>query len=206
MSNPVKNKVIAFFVEGDTEIEFYKALIKHFHSKNGSPFDCFFEYINLKGVGNYKKDALRNLERIKKKYPAKDIHAFLCYDTDVFMFAKKPPVDMDNVQKLLLDNGAKQVSLFKAQTSIEDWFLFDFEGIIRFLRLANNTKKENGNGQEFLKKLFQKANRIYVKGSSISGFIDTLDICKIKDGICPVIKPMCSCIGLDCKKICPNKN
>ena len=56
MSNP-QTKVIVLFMEGDTEIEFYKALISHLRKKNESPFICNFEYKNIRGIGNYKKDA-----------------------------------------------------------------------------------------------------------------------------------------------------
>ena len=87
MSNP-QTKVIVLFVEGDTEIEFYKALISHLRKKNESPFTCNFEYKNMRGVGNYKNDALRRLNDVKRKYPNSEIHAFLCYDTDVFELSK----------------------------------------------------------------------------------------------------------------------
>ena len=201
MSNP-QNKVIVLFVEGDTEIEFYKALISHLRKKNESPFTCNFEYKNMRGVGNYKNDALRRLNDVKRKYPNSEIHAFLCYDTDVFELSKKPPVNMKEVKQKLLENGASKVDLIKAKKSIEDWFLLDYDGVIRYLRLPAKTPKETGTGQAILQKLFKKAKRIYTKGGKTEGFIDHLNIEMIKIQICPSLKPLCKCMGLNCKKIC----
>lgn len=201
MSNP-KTKVIVFFVEGDTEIEFYKAIISHLREKNESPFTCHFEYKNMRGVGNYKNDALRRLNDVKRKYNDSDIYAFLCYDTDIFELSKKPPVNMQEVKQRLLKNGAYKVEYIKAEKSIEDWFLLDYDGVIRYLRLPTRTPKETGAGQVVLKKLFKKARRIYIKGGKTEGFIDHLNIEKIKNQICPSLKSLCKCMGLSCKKIC----
>lgn len=55
--------VIVLFVEGDTENEFYKALIQFLRSINDDKFNCFIEYQVLKGVGNFCSKA----ERILKK-------------------------------------------------------------------------------------------------------------------------------------------
>ena len=184
------------------EIQFYRALISHLRVKNTVPFLCKFEYKNMRGIGNYKNSALRYLEEVKKKHPNDDIYAFLCYDTDVFEFSRKPPVDMKMVKKLLLENGAFKVEFIKAQRSIEDWFLLDYDGVIRYLRLPTKTARETGNGQEVLKKLFKKASKVYIKGANIEGFIDHLNMAKIKKQICPYLKALCKCIGLSCEKVC----
>mgnify|MGYP003303248289 CR=1 FL=1 len=199
-----ETKVIVLFVEGDTEIEFYKALISHLREKNKVPFECTIEYKNMRGIGNYKSNALRQLDDIKRKHPKKQIYAFLCYDTDVFELSKKPPVDMKEVKKRLIENGASKVEFIKAQRTVEDWFLLDYEGVIRYLRLPLKTPKETGNGLAVLQKLFKKANRIYTKGGKAEGFIEHLSIEKIKKQICPSLKKLCACIGLSCKDICDN--
>ncbi len=201
MSNP-KSKVIILFVEGYTEVDFYKALIADIRTLHSEEFCCNIEYINMKGVGNYKNDALRKLDEIKRKHPDSDIYAFLCYDTDVFKFSRKPPVDMKTVKKKLVENGVKKVEFIEANKSIEDWFLYDFDGVKRYLRLSAKTPKENGTGQEVIKKLFKKAKRVYVKGDKLDGFIDKLDIPLIRVQVCSNLKPLCNCLGLDCKKIC----
>lgn len=199
MSSP-QTKVIVLFVEGDTEIEFYKALISHLRKKNKSPFTCNFEYKNMRGVGNYKNDALRRLNDVKSKYPDNEIYAFLCFDTDAFELAKKPPVDMNDVKQKLRENGAHAVSFVKAKKSIEDWFLLDFDGVIKYLRLPAKTPREKGSGQAVLQKLFKKARRVYIKGGNTGDFIDHLNIETIEIQICSALKPLCQCMGLYCKK------
>lgn len=201
MSSP-KSKVIALFVEGYTEIDFYKALIENIRALHGEEFDCFIEYKNMKGVGNYKNDAIRKFLDIRKKYPESDIYAFLCYDTDVFYLSKKPQVDMKEVREQLFANSAKEVHFIEADKSIEDWFLYDFDGVKKYLRLPKKTLKDNGKGQDVLKKLFRKAHKVYVKGEKIEGFIDKLNIPLIRSAVCLKIKPLCNCLGLDCKKVC----
>ena len=56
------NKVVALFVEGPTEIEFYKAVIKYAHDVMQTKFDCSFEWLDMHGIGNYKNDALRKFK------------------------------------------------------------------------------------------------------------------------------------------------
>ena len=202
MLNHNKDKAIILFVEGDTEIEFYKALIACLRKKNNDSFNSCIEYIDVRGVGNYKYNVLRKFNEIKRKHPNNEFYVFLCYDTDVFELAKKPPVNMVEVKNELIDNGAKKVELIRANKSIEDWFLLDFEGVLRYLRLPITTKKEQGKGQDVLKKLFRKANKVYVKGGKTEGFINHLNIEKIKSNICPSINKLCKYLMLDCFKIC----
>ena len=201
MLNP-KSKVIILFVEGYTEYDFYKALITDIRVLHGEEFCCNIVYKNMKGVGNYKNDALKKLRDVKNKYPESDIHAFLCYDTDVFLFSRKPPVDMKVVKQHLLANGATKVDLIEANKSIEDWFLYDFDGVKKYLRLPERTTKENGVGQDVIKKLFKKAKRIYVKGDKLDGFIEKLNISLIRVKVCSNLRTLCNCLGLDCQKIC----
>ena len=55
------SKIIAVLVEGDTEVEFYKALIEKLRECQGSAFDCKFEVKNMRGVGNYNWMQVANL-------------------------------------------------------------------------------------------------------------------------------------------------
>ncbi len=199
------SKIIAVLVEGDTEVEFYKALIEKLRECQGTAFDCKFEVKNMRGVGNYKLDAGRKLDVLRKKYPDDEIHVFLCFDTDVFDFSKKPPIQVDAVKKSLLEKSAKKVTVIRAKRSIEDWFLYDMEGIARYLRLPTDTKRPKGSGQEALKALFKKKNRVYAKGLKTEGFIEHLDIVKIMKQVCCEIKPLCKCIGIDCSKVCGSR-
>lgn len=195
-------KIIAFFVEGPTEIEFYKTVVKYAHDRMKAPFNCSFEWIDMQGIGNYKNTAARKMARLKESHPNDDIYAMLCIDTDVFEFSKKPPIDKSDIKKRLKENGAKQVNYIEARSSIEDWFLDDLPGVCSFLNLPANTSRPSGNGQTALKQLFRNANKIYVKGGRTENFIAKLDIPKIISKHCEQLKPFCSAAGLNCMMVC----
>lgn len=196
-------KVVALFVEGPTEIEFYKAVIKYAHDIMQTQFNCSFEWVDMHGIGNYKKDALRKYNKIKKDHPGDEIYAVLCIDTDVFdLTKKKPPIDRKAVKASLEEAGAKKVSYVEAKHSIEDWFLSDYDGVLSYLRLAKGTKRPTGKGQDALKALFRTAKRVYIKGGKTEGFIAKLNIPLIVSAHCKAIKPLCQAVGLDCKKVC----
>ncbi|MBR5523973.1 MAG: hypothetical protein IKU51_01730 [Clostridia bacterium] len=195
-------KVVALFVEGPTEIEFYKAVVKYAHDVMAVSFDCEFEWIDMHGIGNYKNDTLRKFKTVQKKHPDKEIYALLCIDTDVFEFAKKPPIDKSAIKKAVEGAGAKKVLYIEAKHSIEDWFLADFEGVLSYLRLPKCTKRPKGKGQDALKKLFRDAKKVYIKGSNTENFINVLDIGVIMRKYCDALKILCTLVGFDCKKVC----
>ena len=60
-------KIIALFIEGPTEKEFYKAVVKTIHSQLDCAFDCEIQYIDMKGIGNYKRAALRKYNDLQNK-------------------------------------------------------------------------------------------------------------------------------------------
>lgn len=196
------NKVVIILAEGQTEIEFYKAVIIKAREKMIVPYPCHIEYADIKGIGNYTKDAVRKFDFIAKKYPDAEFHVFLCIDSDVFEYSKKPPINKNEIIKMLKDRGARDVTCIMARHSIEDWFLSDMPGVIRYLRLPSSTKKPNGNGQEALRKLFKSADKLYVKGGKTEGFIEKLNILKIVEANCTSLKSLCKILGLDCKLIC----
>ena len=92
------------------------------------------EYRNVRGVGGFKSIALRKFTKdIKTKYDSNcEFTIVLCSDTDVFDFAPKPPIKWDEVKKELKANGASKIIHVQAKRSIEDWFLYDLEGILNF--------------------------------------------------------------------------
>ncbi len=195
-------KVVALFVEGPTEIEFYKAVVKYARDAMGTSFNCSFEWIDMQGIGNYKNDAIRKFRALQGRHPNEDIYAVLCIDTDVFEFTKKPPINKSAVKKNIQNAGAKKVCYIEAKYSIEDWFLADFEGVISYLGLPANTKRPKGKGQDVLKELFKKARKVYVKGRNTENFIKSLDIGKIMKTYCNALKILCDIAGIDCKRVC----
>ena len=50
--------------------------------------------------------------------------------------------------------GAHSVILVRAQKSIEDWFLYDSDNIMSFLKLNKNEKITGSNGYDKLQRLF----------------------------------------------------
>lgn len=195
-------KIVALFVEGPTEIEFYKAVVKYAHDAMETQFDCIFEWVDMHGIGNYKNDAIRKFKVVKNKYPACDIYVILCVDTDVFEFSKKPPINKSAVKKAIEDAGAKKVNYIEAKYSIEDWFLADFEGVVSYLGLPKTAGRPSGKGQDVLKKLFKDAKKVYVKGSKTENFINHLDIGRIMQTSCNALKTLCRIVGIDCKVVC----
>lgn len=58
------SKCLVLFVEGDTEVEFYKQVIANARKLHPTGrFDTNIEYRNVKGVGGFKSIALRKLRK-----------------------------------------------------------------------------------------------------------------------------------------------
>ena len=194
------NKCLVLFVEGDTEVEFYKRLAANARRlRPVDRFDTNIEYRNVRGVGGFKSIALRKfVKEIKPKYKNDcKFTVVLCSDTDVFEFASKPPIKWDEVKRELLNNGASKVIHVQAKRSIEDWFLCDLEGILAFLRLNKNTKVSGKSGYDKLQRLYKQANKAYYKGIKSNGMIERLDIEKIANEVKDQLNPLYKAIGVD---------
>ena len=62
--------IVTVFVEGDTEVDFYKKLIAYLREKNGGRLQCKVDVRNVKGVGRYQNKVCRIFENsVKKQYP-----------------------------------------------------------------------------------------------------------------------------------------
>ena len=148
----MKKKGIIFFVEGDTEVEFYKKMIQYLHGKKGRFNIEKILTENIKGITNYKSKINRIFnKRTIVEYPNHEFTVFLCYDTDVFEYEQHPKIDWKEIEKDLKANGAVRV-------------------------IHNTTKVTGKSGQEKIKKLFKKANKAYIKGQKCEGFIECLDM------------------------------
>ena len=153
----------------------------------------------VSGVGGFKSIALRKfIKEIKPKYEVDcEFTIVLCSDTDVFDFAPKPPIKWDEVKKVLMDNGASKIIHVQAKRSIEDWFLYDIEGVLGFLRLGKNTKVSGKNGYDKLQRLYKQTNRVYYKGIQSNGMIGRLDIEKIANAVKDQLNPLYKALGVD---------
>lgn len=180
------NRCLVLFVEGQTEVEFYKALIKYIRECHaGKKLEHKVIYRSIDGIGGYKKEVNRIfLKEILPKVEGYQITVALCYDTDVFGYVQKPKINWKEVEKLLKDGGAHKVLHIKAEKSIEDWFLLDKDGIRRFLKLNSDVDPQGPNGYEKLKYLFKRANKIYAKKSrEVNGLVQALNIGLISKGV-----------------------
>lgn len=212
-----KKKELIVFVEGDTEKEFYKKLLEHLKAECPNqkyPFD-HVKQENAKGIGNFRTGIVRKFRNLKNqiikiennKYKSKkqkdiddfDFYVILAYDTDVFEFANKPPVNWAEVEKALRKEGAKEVIHIKACHCIEDWFLSDKDGVLRFLNLCVSTKINGSNGLERLKAAFKKGNKVYIKGKAAKGFVEALDIDLIANEHWSELKPLCDLLQIKLK-------
>ena len=96
------DKCLVLFVEGDTEVEFYKHVIANARQKRESrKFDINIECKNVKGVGGFKSIALRKfVKEIRPRYGGKcEFSIALCRDTDVFELSAKPPINWEEVER-----------------------------------------------------------------------------------------------------------
>ena len=194
------SKCLVLFVEGYTEVEFYKQVVANARKLHPTGrFDTNIEYRNVRGVGGFKSIALRKfVKEIKPKYDDDcEFTIVLCSDTDVFDFAPKPPIKWNEVKKQLADNGASKIIHIQAKRSIEDWFLYDTEGILGFLRLGKNTNVSGKNGYEKLQHLYKQANKIYYKGIQSNGMIGRLNIEKIDDSVKEQLNPLYQALGVN---------
>lgn len=81
------SKCLVLFVEGDTEVKFYKRVISNARQKRtDGRFDIKIKCKNVKGIGGFKNIALHKfIKEIKPKYGEKCEYSIaLCRDTDVF--------------------------------------------------------------------------------------------------------------------------
>ncbi|MFH0734903.1 MAG: hypothetical protein V1773_10785 [bacterium] len=92
MSPELKNFCV-IFTEGETDSLFYKRVIDYYSKKFGKPKIPYL-IKNLRGVGQYRKKVCAYFKNdIYAKYPNFNHFVFLTYDTDVFEYAAKPPIN-----------------------------------------------------------------------------------------------------------------
>lgn len=174
-----RKKCIIIYTEGETENEFYNALLEEIKKVNKIDKFSADKIVKqcLKGIAKFDKKLLKKFEYdIKTKYKGYELIVYLCYDTDVFDFNAKPPVRWEEVDLKLKLLGAKNVYHIKAEKCIEDILLIDILGICKYLNIPLVKRVNGQNGVEKMKNLFMRGNRIYQKGFSCEGFINSLDI------------------------------
>ena len=187
-----KKRCIIIYSEGETDSEFYNSVLTKTKDKYEiSQFnaDAIIKKC-LRGITKFDKKLLKKFEyEIMPKYGDYEIIVFLCYDTDVFDYSSKPPVDWKNVESELKKMGAYKVIHVKAERCIEDVFLIDIEGICNFLKIKKVNNVIGQNGVEKMQNLFNKGNRVYQKGYSCEGLIESLNMEKICEKSKKMLEP-----------------
>lgn len=183
-------KVAILYVEGDSDLIFYKRLFQFIREINGKR-DSKVEFINIKGVGKFaSKVPAKYKNEIVTKYPHCEHNIFLAYDTDVFDLGQKPPIDWNIIEEKLKLIGSPFIFHLKAEKMIEDWFINDLEGICSNLKIDIPRKIKGHTGYEKLQGLFKSANRIYQKGYNSNSFIESLNLNVIFPKIEKLINPL----------------
>jgi hypothetical protein len=171
------SKIIVIFVEGATELEFYKAMAEICKK----PKTVTLKFCNLQGAGRFEQKVPSKLKReFIPTYGVDNVKVVCCYDTDVFEQGIKPPTNWDIVKQKVEAFGISNFELIGARKTIEDWFIMDIEGVCNFLKIKSPTKVFGKDGLSKMKNLFKKGGRIYQKGSNTHKFIPFLDIPKIE--------------------------
>lgn len=201
-------KYVVLYVEGETDAEFYKSLKEIIKKKiPGRKFKVDgLDVVCIKGIAKFSTKLLSKFKtEVMEKHFGEEIIVFLCYDSDVFKYGVHPPVNREKLEKDLYDAGASKVNHLIAKDNIEDWFMIDEQGVLKFLRLNKKTKINGSNGLEKIEYLFKKVNRVYQKGSKVEGFVNALNMDKICSTICSEISELCIELGVPCSK-CVHKN
>jgi|SRR5690554_614568 len=200
-----EGSIIWFVTEGETDQEFYKKLINYIRElHHNKPFKVQkIDFFCARGIGNFSKKILRAFYgQIVRNYPNYKKIVFLCYDTDVFEYTAKPPIDRKKIIEALKEMGADQVHQIKAKRTIEDFFMIDQEGIQKFLRLSNKYKISSGlTGLKKIVKMHKDAQKTYFKGEKSEGLIDILDMELIMSKVGDKFLTLCKELGYDCNVI-----
>lgn len=180
------NKRIIMVLEGETEVVFYKRMIDYIYSscvKNPVVPRKNVEFILARGIGNM---SARAVQTYKMRYSGGGYRnvVFCCFDTDVFDNGNLPGLWTERTRERFLDAGADEVYTIRACHMIEDWFFYDYQGILKFLNLEHISirRPEQLYGSTAAKKLnslYKMSHRIYQKGYAADKLVEHLNIGKI---------------------------
>lgn len=175
---------MVIFVEGDTDKVFFDCLIQ-FYREHSTTEVVSCEVRNLRGVTRYTNKIVGKLQndicpKALKKGMA--VTAVCCsYDTDVFEYAERPVVDWNKVEREVKKLGIREFCHVRVEQMMEDWLLDDMAGICAYLKLKKVPESLSGEtGYQKMQSLFKRANKIYLKGNSITPMLATIDVSVIR--------------------------
>lgn len=179
MPSQHRKTIALFFVEGQTEEEFYKILF-------ANVFRGLTKYIhNLNGNTNIHRKVYGYTLDFLYKHPDTDLMVFCCIDRESRFLA--PPLDIDEMRLHFQREGKYRNRVLSADQIIatimlESWFFHDIDGIYRFLRTPKSKQKPNKYHPpekqtcRELSLLFKRNNKLYMKGQKCAGLIKSLDL------------------------------
>lgn len=170
--------LVVVFVEGDTDVVFFNALLQYYRSVSIEPVSPAV-VVNLMSVTRYASKMLQKLQNdiIPVAEAKGQIVKTVCcsYDTDVFEQGLQI-VDWVQVEKKVKRMGICGFWRIGVERMMEDWLLDDMDGLCLYLKLKQKPLALKGRtGYDKLVSLFAKAGMKYSKGFSIGKFIGTLN-------------------------------
>jgi len=182
--NKTDSPLVLLFVEGDTDMVFFNALLRYYRSESKSPMNAF-QVVNLQSVTRYAGKMINKLQNdiiptaVTK---GRSVKAVCCsYDTDVFDNGIQV-VNWKMLEKRVRRLGIADFFRIGVKSMIEDWLLDDIEGLCSYLKLKQIPVSLYGKtGYDKLVSLFARAGYKYSKGFSVSAFIGCLDMSKIRE-------------------------
>lgn len=198
----IRKRILTIITEGETDEEFYKKIISEIKKINDNQKFDFTEikHICSKSITKMHKKMLCKFKSevcIPKYYDYEKVVCF-CYDNDVFEFNQNPPINRKKMKSDFEILGAKVIEII-AKNTIEDFFLYDIDGVKKYLKLPNNYKiSKKSNGLETIRKMFKDADRTYFKGDKVEGLVESLNKKLILSKICPQINELCKELGYKC--------
>ena len=185
------NKRIIMVLEGETEVIFYRRMIDYIYSSCVKPPlvpRSSIEFILARGVGNI---SARAVQTFKLRFPPSQGRrnvVFCCFDTDVFENGNMPGLWTERTRDRFLEAGAAEVFTIKACHMIEDWFFFDYRGILKYLGIdhapaRNPAQLPGANAAKRLNSLYKMSHKVYQKGYAADKLVDNLDMAKIYENV-----------------------
>lgn len=178
-------------LEGETEVIFYRRMISYIYErqlKDPVVPENSIEFILARGVGNISARAVQTFRMRYGMTHEKRNVVFCCFDTDVFENGNLPGLWTERTRDRFLDAGADKVYTIKARHMIEDWFFYDYKGILRFLEIdrppaKNPAQLAGANAAKKLNGLYKMSHRIYQKGYATDSLVEHLDMAKIYERV-----------------------
>lgn len=182
-----KRKIV-LVLEGETEVVFYRRMLEYLytqiiHQPIVPAYDI--EFILARGVGNIGVRAVQTFKTRCRDCDKTEYIVFCCYDTDVFENGRMPRLWTQNTVHKFLEAGASRVHSIRARLMIEDWYLYDYEGILKFLQIPRNTLPKNperipgSNAAKKMNYIYRTARKVYQKGYAVDDLTAHLNIDKI---------------------------